>query len=117
MFTPLLLRMQAGLLESEFDKLTPAISETLASVNSQITQGFSPEQIALGAIGLPIAYQVIKIAAGYAQTHQDGIQRRREREDREHAAKLDREMELFKAKLRVGLDPTPNAQAPLPPAQ
>lgn len=116
MFTPMVLRLQAGLLEAEFDKLSPALSETLATVNSQITQGFSPEQIALGAIGLPLAYQVIKIAAGYAETHRDGIQRKREREDREHQQRMDRELELFRANLRAGVMP---AAAPEPsrPAQ
>lgn len=116
MFSPLLLRMQAGLLEAEFDQLNPALSQTLTTINGQITQGFTPEQIALGAIGLPLAYQVIRIAAGYAETHREGIQQRRERENREHQARMEKELELFRATLRSGSIP---AVAPEPsrPAQ
>lgn len=76
--------MQGSLLDAEFEKISPALSETLNQINGQITQGLTPSQIAVATIALPVIYQVLRMVS-------DGRREKRERLTREHNAKLELE--------------------------
>jgi hypothetical protein len=109
----------ASLLDSEFEKLSPDLSATLHVVNSQLTEGLSASQIAVATIGLPLAYQLIKMIS-------DARREKRERITREHTSKL--EIDSMAARLRLEREhaasmkeitaaPVTSAPTPLPPAR
>lgn len=106
----------SSMLDAEFDKLSPELGGALHTINDQITQGFSTTQIALAAVALPVIYQIIKIGAGYGETHRDGIAERRKAAEREHVAKLEREAEILRAQLARGIIPGVASPTPSPPA-
>ena len=78
----------ASMLDLEFDKLDPNLIAAMDTVNKQMTQGFGPMEIAIATLGLPLAYQGIKILAGFADTHRDGKKDMRERDRMAFEAEL-----------------------------
>jgi hypothetical protein len=115
-----LIKLQASLLDAEFDKLTPALSETLKAVNSQITEGFGPIQIAMATIGLPLAYQGLKMLHAHFEFKRDGKKDMRDRERMEFESRLRLQEERERLQLerdRMSILRGSDATAQTPPAQ